>query len=392
MIASAGISITGTDNWCVNATDNVIETASTRNTIAGGGSATGPNKIGSPTKPAGGGATFPVGHNVDDSGYVAESVYVATIGGGYDHINNQLAGTICGGGHNFIKYNAGGHSTIVGGSYHLCVGSYGFIGGGTGNAVAAASGSCSVVGGSLNVAGGNYSVVVGGLSSVTSADYAMAFGRRAQAIYNGTVVLSDDTDADFASTASKQFAARFTNGYYLSGGALTVKRNDTTAGSTTAKIDNSGTAGNEVGLDLHTSPAATTGSVRVGRITGKMDGAGYSDTRIVIQNLASGNATIDTLTLKDSNVGINQATWGTNAQKVLAIGTGTIPASSPADACQLYSADQAAGNACLHTRTEGGAVIKLYQGAAVANPGAGEAEAKLIELLTILRAQGLIAT
>jgi hypothetical protein len=83
---------------------------------------------------------------------------------------------------------------------------------------------------------------------------------------------------------------------------------------------------------------------------------------------------------------------GTSATKTVAISTGTAPAASPADACQLYSADQAAGNACLHTRTEGGAVIKLYQGAAVANPGAGEAEAKLIELLTILRAQGLIAT
>jgi hypothetical protein len=125
---------------------------------------------------------------------------------------------------------------------------------------------------------------------------------------------------------------------------------------------------------------------------GKMDGTGNPDTRMVLQNITSGSVLVDTMTLKDSNVGINQATWGTNAQKVLAIGTGTAPSTSPADACQLYSADQAAGNACLHTRTEGGAVIKLYQGAAVANPGAGEAEAKLIELLTILRAQGLIAT
>lgn len=60
-----------------------------------------------------------------------------------------------------------------------------------------------------------------------------------------------------------------------------------------------------------------------------------------------------------------KALVGTNGLKVLAIGNGTAPASSVADSAQIYSADQVAGNACIHTRTENGAIIKLFQGEAL---------------------------
>jgi len=53
------------------------------------------------------------------------------------------------------------------------------------------------------------------------------------------------------------------------------------------------------------------------------------------------------------------------ATNTIAVANGTAPDSSIADSTQIYSADQAAGNACLHTRTEGGAIIKLFQGAAL---------------------------
>lgn len=82
---------------------------------------------------------------------------------------------------------------------------------------------------------------------------------------------------------------------------------------------------------------------------------------------------------------------GTSATKTLAISTGTAPGASPADGCQLYSADQTAGNACLHTRTENGAVLKLYQGASIADAGAGEAETQLNLLLAHLRLMGVLA-
>lgn len=68
-----------------------------------------------------------------DSGYVNGTAYVASILGGYDHLNNQIAGTIGGGGHNELRA-AGNHATIVGGSYNLQkAGLYSFIGGGTQN-------------------------------------------------------------------------------------------------------------------------------------------------------------------------------------------------------------------------------------------------------------------
>jgi hypothetical protein len=63
----------------------------------------------------------------------------------------------------------------------------------------------------------------------------------------------------------------------------------------------------------------------------------------------------------DGNVGIMQTTFGTSATKTLAVSSGTAPSSSPADAFQMYSADITAGNAAAHFRTEGGAIIKLYQ-------------------------------
>jgi hypothetical protein len=59
------------------------------------------------------------------------------------------------------------------------------------------------------------------------------------------------------------------------------------------------------------------------------------------------------------NVGIGQATFGTSATQTLALGTGTAPSTSPADAFQIYSADvgAVAGQAGPHFRTEGGGVF-----------------------------------
>lgn len=71
-----------------------------------------------------------------DSAYVDGQAYVATISGGYDHLNNQIAGTICGGGHNELRSKGGtsNHSTISGGSYNIITdGLYPFIGGGSQN-------------------------------------------------------------------------------------------------------------------------------------------------------------------------------------------------------------------------------------------------------------------
>ena len=80
------------------------------------------------------------------------------------------------------------------------------------------------------------------------------------------------------------------------------------------------------------------------------------------------------VSLDGKNFGLGfKGAYGTNADKVLAHANGTAPTTSPADCYQMWSADQAAGNACPHIRTESGAVLKLYQQAHIAD--ASEAHA-----------------
>lgn len=56
------------------------------------------------------------------------------------------------------------------------------------------------------------------------------------------------------------------------------------------------------------------------------------------------------------NIGFNQLSFGTSALKVIAIGAGTAPTTSPADAIQMWVADTSsvAGKAGLHIRAEDG--------------------------------------
>jgi hypothetical protein len=53
------------------------------------------------------------------------------------------------------------------------------------------------------------------------------------------------------------------------------------------------------------------------------------------------------------NLGIGTSTFGTSAATVLAIATGTAPATGPADTIQIYSTDLSAGNTMLSLYTEG---------------------------------------
>lgn len=93
------------------------------------------------------------------------------------------------------------------------------------------------------------------------------------------------------------------------------------------------------------------------------------------------------------NIGVGTTTFGTNATKVLALGTGVAPASSPADAFQMYSADIVAGNAAPHFRTELGNTIKLYQQTFIASPAADVDELKTAvdAIRTLLTNNGLMA-
>ncbi len=106
----------------------------------------------------------------------------------------------------------------------------------------------------------------------------------------------------------------------------------------------------------------------------------------------------------DGNLCLGEQAAGASATKTFCIGNGTAPTGNRTDACQIYSNDQAAGNACPHIRTENSAVLKLYQettgvtsATVVQNSGAGVNEATtfdgytLAQVVKALRNLGVLA-
>ena len=90
-------------------------------------------------------------------------------------------------------------------------------------------------------------------------------------------------------------------------------------------------------------------------------GIGYGALIDKSNQVKIGNSSI-VETILYGNLGVGgQGTFGTSADKVIAVATGTAPSSSPADAIQFYSADFAPGNACPYFLTENGTLIGLNQ-------------------------------
>ena len=114
----------------------------------------------------------------------------ATVGGGHLNKATNAFATVSGGALN----NASAlYATVSGGLANTNAGETGFIGGGQSN--------------TITVAGTN-AVIAGGLSNTVGAAYSFAAGRRAKANHAGSFVWADTTEADFASTADKQFLVR----------------------------------------------------------------------------------------------------------------------------------------------------------------------------------------
>jgi len=162
---AGGETATRARNLAVN-TDygNTIEAACHTSVISGGGGTGDPNRINAQAKPDGVDETMSWAADTVASG-VAN---VAVIAGGYDHINNQVAGTISGGGHNYIQSNTSGHSFIGGGSYNWISGGRSAIVGGKKNQILGATANLNFIGGGENnIIDGNcdYGVISGGLDN-----------------------------------------------------------------------------------------------------------------------------------------------------------------------------------------------------------------------------------
>lgn len=142
-------------------TTNAVASGLLDCTIAGGGHDTRENVIGAESTENVGTANS----NLPTTSGTGASF--ATIGGGYDNVNNALAGTIAGGAHHKLETDST-HGTIGGGSLNsiLANADYATIAGGTANT---ASGDSSVIaGGTTNTAPGLSSTVGGGSTNTAS--------------------------------------------------------------------------------------------------------------------------------------------------------------------------------------------------------------------------------
>jgi len=184
---------------------------------------------------------------IADPDYVAGMAGVNTIVGGYDHVCNQLAGSIVGGGHNYIQYHVNGHSsifggannridcgrstilggssctvngganvaTIVGGEYNTCQGSRSAIIGGLNNTIVATAAYSGVVAGRSNTiaSGVDYGAVISGQGNTVAHDYAVVLGQDGVSLGVGTLTLARTklSVAGDAQTVIHEYAWRTTN-------------------------------------------------------------------------------------------------------------------------------------------------------------------------------------
>ena len=123
---------------------------------------------------------------------------------------NRVSGShnIIAGGSSTIRgdFNAAlGGNLVISGTYSFVAGAYNEIKGGYDNAI---------LGGFHNqINGGQKSSILGGEDNRITSDYSAVFGRKARALHDGVVILSDDTDQYFDSIQTNEFAARFPNGF-----------------------------------------------------------------------------------------------------------------------------------------------------------------------------------
>jgi hypothetical protein len=176
-------------------------------------------------------------------------------------------------------------------------------------------------------------------------------------------------------------------------------------------FSNTSGAGN-VCVGENTAYGNTTGSynVCIGNTAGRYQGASPSTTALTdaessiyigYLSRGAGNTDENSIVIGTNTVGIGPNTCVIGRDTVqttfLAYGAHQLKlASTPtpvADHAFVYAADQAAGNACVHCQTEGGDVLKLYQGAAIADAtDAASVITQLNDLLAHLRLMGVIAT
>ena len=253
-------------NILAHVNTNSIDPFGHTNTISGGGYAGMAQIIG----------------DSSDSTYIQGSARIATIGGGYDNVNNQLAGTVAGGAHHYL-YGSGDHGTVGGGSYNmLSDGSYATIAGGTRNTVAA--GVSAIGGGHSNTISGNgaYGTIGGGYQNSVSGNSSVVAGGRGNEVYAAN---SFAVGRDNVIEASAYASAAIGQNVTLSGGGrIGVSANGQIGQSMVASYV--GTSWNDTAVTLRSSGNSTSAPVPTGKVwsgTINLTGAGSNGEVVAIK-------------------------------------------------------------------------------------------------------------
>ncbi len=170
---------------------------------------------------------------------------LSIIGGGFQNTIQPLsfASTIGGGINNTIQTNASS-STIGGGSGNVIQRADfggGTIGGGSGNTIQSNAFNSTIGGGGGNTiqTNGNFATIPGGDRNAAT-NHAFAAGTRAKADHTGAFVWADNTEADFASTATNQFNVRASGGarFELGSGSFLINGQPVFTGANAAGLTN----------------------------------------------------------------------------------------------------------------------------------------------------------
>lgn len=205
------------------------------------GNATSPNIVGGYSGNVVGNGYGNIIGGGGESGYInsiANSINEASILGGYDNNidSGSYVGVIVGGAENTITGVADEQANFIGGGFTNTITAAGvdannigrnIIVGGEGNTITITNavendGHSFIGGGMTNNVTASFGTIPGGTLNTVSGAYGFAAGRRAKATASGAFALTDSTNADFTVGTANVFGARFSGGYWLTGGSVGI--------------------------------------------------------------------------------------------------------------------------------------------------------------------------
>ncbi len=262
--------ITGNSSVIGGGTTNKIFTAI--NGVISGGST---NTLGTASQAYGDYATI-AGGNTNFLGAAISSG--ATLSSGLTYSAASSRFSFIGAGRENVIENE--YSTILGGRINAIQAGYSAVLGGNANRITVTNTNTydAIIAGNAHTisATGTNNVIVGGESSTISGssvkDVVVLGGCQVKPSATGVVAAADTTCSDFSVTTANQFAGRFANGYWLTGGGVAI-------GTSSAPTSSSAALEVNGGVKLNTATAKPTcSSTTRGTFWVVQSGAGVKDT------------------------------------------------------------------------------------------------------------------